>query len=525
MFQNQKTQSLSLAWRLGLGFACILLLLLIVAGLGRWSSGTLYGKMQEMTGPQAHKVRLVNDILASVNALGIHARSVVMLGEIDVKTAQVVAQKAQETQKHIELQESVLADLLKNTAASSEERQFFDSSLAAGKATLPLLQDAMKAALDGDSVSASISMMKSVAPREALWAQKLTAWVEMQSVQSAAATQDAEVTYSRANAISIGLVMLSVVLGMLIAWRITLSITLPIGRAVVVAERIANGDLTSQVQVYIHDETGRLLEAIAAMQDKLRTLVGQISSTASVIAANSSEVASGNFDLSNRTEQASNNLQGVASTLNTLSSTVEQSAVSVRQANQVATQASNLASLGGEQVAHVVSTMTEISTSSRKIADITAVIDGISFQTNILALNAAVEAARAGEQGRGFAVVAGEVRSLAGRAANAAREIKILINDSVERVQLGSAQVEKAGKTIDEMVTGVQQVCAIMGEITMTTQDQSDSITTVSHAVAQLDRVTQQNTALVEEGAAAADSLKSQASHLTGMVGAFKLTR
>ena len=230
------------------------------------------------------------------------------------------------------------------------------------------------------------------------------------------------------------LVLLAIGLGALIAWRITASITAPIGRAVVVAERIARGDLTSQVEVRIHDETGRLLEAIAAMQERLRTLVGEIGQTADSILVASSEVASGNLDLSQRTEQTSHNLQSAASSLVDLTGTVSQSADSARQANQLASTASDAATRGGEVVGQVVRTMDTISASSRKIADIISVIDGIAFQTNILALNAAVEAARAGEQGRGFAVVAGEVRNLAGRSAQAAREIKALIGTSVDQV-------------------------------------------------------------------------------------------
>ena len=321
------------------------------------------------------------------------------------------------------------------------------------------------------------------------------------------------------------LVLLAIGLGALIAWRITASITAPIGRAVVVVERIARGDLTSQVEVRIHDETGRLLEAIAAMQERLRTLVGEIGQTADSILVASSEVASGNLDLSQRTEQTSHNLQSAASSLVDLTGTVSQSADSARQAHQLASTASDAATRGGEVVGQVVRTMDTISASSRKIADIISVIDGIAFQTNILALNAAVEAARAGEQGRGFAVVAGEVRNLAGRSAQAAREIKALIGTSVDQVQEGSTLVNHAGKTIEELVQSVRRVSDIMGEITAATQEQSQRIGHVSQSVGALEEMTQQNAALVEEGAAAADSLKDQAGRLTQMVGTFRLSR
>ena len=303
------------------------------------------------------------------------------------------------------------------------------------------------------------------------------------------------------------LVLLAIGLGALIAWRITASITAPIGRAVVVAERIARGDLTSQVEVRIHDETGRLLEAIAAMQERLRTLVGEIGQTADSILVASSEVASGNLDLSQRTEQTSHNLQSAASSLVDLTGTVSQSADSARQAHQLASTASDAATRGGEVVGQVVRTMDTISASSRKIADIISVIDGIAFQTNILALNAAVEAARVGEQGRGFAVVAGEVRNLAGRAATAARVIKALIGASVQQVEQGGEQVHRAGSTMDELVGAVRKVSDIMAEITQSAQEQSQRIGQVSQSVGELEVMTQQNAALVEQGAAAADSL------------------
>ena len=394
-----------------------------------------------------------------------------------------------------------------------------------GRKARPELANAIKAADDGDTVSATLALMTRVAPGETAWRTKLGELIDLQNTLNAEATASAEQTQSQARLVGGLLVALAIGLGALIAWRITTSITAPIGRAVVVAERIARGDLTSQVEVRIHDETGRLLEAIAAMQERLRTLVGEIGQTADSILVASSEVASGNLDLSQRTEQTSHNLQSAASSLVELTGTVSQSADSARQANQLASTASDAATRGGEVVGQVVRTMDTISASSRKIADIISVIDGIAFQTNILALNAAVEAARAGEQGRGFAVVAGEVRNLAGRSANAAREIKALIGTSVDQVQEGSTLVNHAGKTIEELVLSVRRVSDIMGEITAATQEQSQRIGHVSQSVGALEEMTQQNAALVEEGAAAADSLKDQAGRLTQMVGTFRLSR
>ncbi|MEO7107965.1 MAG: methyl-accepting chemotaxis protein, partial [Rhodoferax sp.] len=360
---------------------------------------------------------------------------------------------------------------------------------------------------------------------ELAWNQKLAGMVELQYARSQEATQLAEQTQSQALFTGSALVAVALALGAFIAWRITLSITAPIGRAVVLAERIANGDLTSVVEVRINDETGRLLEAISTMQDKLRELVGNISVTAHNIESSSAEVASATLDLSQRTEVASHNLQSAAGNLENLNATVEQSADSARNANRLAATASETATRSGEVVGKVVQRMNDISTSSRKIADIISVIDGIAFQTNILALNAAVEAARAGEQGRGFAVVASEVRSLAGRAAASAKEIKTLIGNSTEHVEAGTALVAQAGLIIQDMVQSVKDVSTIVGEIAVATGEQSGRIGSVSQAVTQLDDTLQQNAAMVEESAAASENLKEQARNLTDIVSNFRLSR
>jgi methyl-accepting chemotaxis protein len=316
---------------------------------------------------------------------------------------------------------------------------------------------------------------------------------------------------------------LTLVLGTAIAWALTRSVTLPMRQVMADARRIAEGNLAVEVHVDRNDELGALQRTIDQTRRALSSMVGQICHASDSIGVASAEIAHGTQDLSRRTEQAAANLQQTASSMEQLTGTVKQSADSARQANQLAASASEVAVRGGVAVAQVVATMDDINASSKKIADIIGVIDGIAFQTNILALNAAVEAARAGEQGRGFAVVAGEVRNLAQRSAEAAKEIKSLIGASVEKVDSGSKLVANAGQTMQEIVGSVQRVTDIIGEITAASTEQSDGIGQVNTSVTQLDQMTQQNAALVEESAAAAESLKIQAQQLAQMVGRFRL--
>ena len=303
------------------------------------------------------------------------------------------------------------------------------------------------------------------------------------------------------------------------------SITGPLARAVHAADLVAAGDLTVQIQADSQDETGKLLQSLDKMQQALVRTVSTVRQNAESVASASAQIASGNHDLSARTESQASALEETAASMEELGSTVRQNADNARQANQLAVSASTVAVQGGEVVSQVVETMKGITTASNKIADIIGVIDGIAFQTNILALNAAVEAARAGEQGRGFAVVASEVRSLAGRSAEAAKEIKGLIGASVERVEQGNVQAERAGQTMTEVVNAIRRVTDIMGEISAASSEQSAGVSQVGEAVTQMDQATQQNAALVEQMAAAAGSLSGQARELVEAVAVFKLAQ
>ena len=333
----------------------------------------------------------------------------------------------------------------------------------------------------------------------------------------------ADATYATARATLIGLLVGIVAVGMLLALWVARSVSRPLIEAVGVARQVAAGDLTAHIVIQSQDETGQLMLALKDMNASLQRLVGQVRSGTDTIATASSQIAAGNQDLSSRTEEQASSLGETASSMEELTSTVKQNADNARQANTMALSSSSIAIEGGKVVSEVVGTMASINASSRKIVDIIAVIDGIAFQTNILALNAAVEAARAGEQGRGFAVVATEVRNLAQRSAAAAKDIKVLIGDSVEKVEEGSRLVDQAGRTMDDIVASITRVTDIMSEITAASSEQSAGIEQVNQAIAQMDQVTQQNAALVEEAAAAAESMQEQAASLSEVVSVFKL--
>ncbi|CAB3878288.1 methyl-accepting chemotaxis protein [Achromobacter animicus] len=329
--------------------------------------------------------------------------------------------------------------------------------------------------------------------------------------------------YGTVRAIMIALAVAGVAIGMLLGLLVTRGIVRPLTEAVSAARQVAAGDLTTDIRVVTRDETGDLMGALKAMNESLARIVKDVRDGCENIASASSQIAQGNADLSQRTEEQASSLEETAASMEELTSTVQQNANNASEADRLVSQASNVAVRGGEVVEGVVQTMSAISDSSRRIADITGVIDGIAFQTNILALNAAVEAARAGEQGRGFAVVAGEVRTLAQRSAVAAKEIKALIDESVTRVEGGSRQVDEAGRTMREVVDSVRQVATLVREISGASEEQSTGIGQVNQAVSQMDTVTQQNAALVEEAAAAAASMQEQATRLAQEVRRFKV--
>ncbi|MBL0140570.1 MAG: HAMP domain-containing protein [Betaproteobacteria bacterium] len=479
---------------------------------------------------------------ASSQALGqvyeVNVHSLVQLQKIDAllrevrfRVAGVVLDVMPYVGSNIHLQESrkEMASLWSEvTAAASgspsvEERQLLDE-MAKGWSGVQATLDKIEKAYGAHSSEQLTEVLESD------WAVVHKSFIKPLSSLLPLKEAGAKATYERSSALNATLTSASVVLAAVLIGLILVvviwvmrSITKSLDEAVNVARQVAGGDLTTAIVVDRRDELGKLLQALGEMQDALRRVVGDVRSSVQDIATASIEIAQGNADLSSRTEEQASSLEETASSMEELTSTVKQNAGNAQQANELAAGASSVAVRGGKVVSQVVETMDGISQSSRKIADIIGVIDGIAFQTNILALNAAVEAARAGEQGRGFAVVASEVRSLAQRSAEAAKEIKSLIQDSVGKVEFGARLVDEAGKTMDEIVTSVKRVTDIMTDITAASQEQSSGIMQVNRAITQMDQVTQQNAALVQEASAAAESLKGQSSRLSQAVAVFRL--
>ena len=510
----------SIGSRLSLGFGALLVLLVLVAGFSAITTLRLGGQVHEIVDVNNERSSLAYRMLDSMNAMAIQARSITLLTdakEIESELKSFEKSKA----SYLKFEKDLVANM---ASADPVAKKLTDDIAAAAAKMIPMISLAAKQGQEGANIDATMTLALQVRPAEVAWRKKVDELLDSQTKQNAATAAHATAGTRNALVIEAALVAAAIAICVIVAWRITRGIKGPIGRAVKVAERIAEGNLNNVVEQGGKDEIGRLLQAIAGMQDRLRGLVGEIRQTADSIQVASAEVATGNQDLSQRTEQAASNLQQTASSMEQLTGTVRQSADAAAQANQLAASAAEVAQRGGNVVAQVVTTMDAINASSKKISDIIGVIDGIAFQTNILALNAAVEAARAGEQGRGFAVVAGEVRSLAQRSAEAAREIKALIGNSVDKVETGSRLVTDAGSTMNEIVASVQRVTDIIGEITAASREQSTGLGQVNGAVTQLDQMTQQNAALVEESAAAAESLREQASRLAGLVSTFQLS-
>lgn len=375
----------------------------------------------------------------------------------------------------------------------------------------------------GDRAGATLTMNRETLPALDALQEPILALTKLQKQIVIDSSQEVRHRIQAASFLLIGLMLTGSLLGMGLAWFIARSITRPLSEAVHIARTVAAGDLTSMVEVTNKDECGQLLQSMQDMNTSLIKIVHHVRNGTELMATASHEIADGNMELSSRTEQQASALEETAASMEELASTVKHNFESGVHANRLAESAAQVAAKGGAVVGEVVHTMEAINLSSKKIADIIGVIDGIAFQTNILALNAAVEAARAGEQGRGFAVVASEVRSLAGRSAAAAKEIKTLITDSVSNVSDGCRLVEQAGSTMDEIVVHVRRVADLMGEITTASREQTTGIEQVNQAVGQMDTVTQQNAALVEEAAAATQELDHQANLLVQAVSAFKI--
>jgi len=502
--------------RLGAGFAAVLVLLIAITSISWWQLDHAAAAMRSIMREPLAKERLVADWYRAIHT-SVRRTTAVVKSADPALAAFFAPENAESSKRSSELQKGIEALL----STDAEKREF--AALGEVRKRYVAARDQIVAAKASDPDQAAKLFEQSFLPAGQAYLAGLQALLDLQRQQIDTASDNVEAATAAARRQLLILGALSLALGGFCAWSITRSVTQPLRHAVTQAQRVAQGDLSLITTSSATDETGQLLKALGEMQRSLSDMIRGIRASTDSIGTASGEIAAGNQDLSQRTENAASNLQQTASAMEQLTATVKHSADAARQADQLAASAAETAARGGSVVSQVVTTMEEINASSKKVVDIIAVIDGIAFQTNILALNAAVEAARAGEQGRGFAVVAGEVRTLAQRSAQAAKEIKGLIGASVERVDAGSHLVADAGRTMQEIVGSVQRVSDIIGEITAAASEQSQGIGQVNIAVAQLDQMTQQNAALVEESAAAAQSLRDQAESLAGSVRAFRL--
>jgi methyl-accepting chemotaxis protein len=506
-------KNLKIGTRMRLGFGLIFLMIVLMSCISLLSMSKIQQNFDYDAKVNNVKITALYELRQSVMEAIVAGRNMALSHEaatIERERQKLAAARAQYTR---------LFDQL-GAIVTPAERALLDQVAAARQ--LAVDQQKTVAAL-GDPEREAAMTISQVQPLQIKMMERieeLTAFIRKGADLS---REEAEKTLTAARWATILMAVLSMLFGSVIAWWVTRNIVIPLAAAVSLARRVAEGDLSSDIVVESSDETGQLMQALKDMNTSLVRIVGDVRSGSESISIATSQIAAGNFDLSQRTEEQASSLQQTTASLGELTSTVRHSFEGGQHANQVAAGAAEVAVRGGAVVMKMVQTMEAINVSSRKIADIISVIDGIAFQTNILALNAAVEAARAGEQGRGFAVVATEVRSLAGRSAEAAREIKKLIETSVGNVTEGCKLVEQAGSTMDEIVVSVRRVSDIMGELSSASQDQSTGIEQINQAMGQMDQVTQGNAALVEQAAAAAHSLEQQARALVGAVDIFKL--
>jgi len=506
--------------RLGMGFGVVCALLLVCIGMGLHSMGRIQDGLQEVADDRWPKISASTDLLGQTDAIAIALRNMMLNpdGADRQRQLEAIAKARQTVAQNIAQLERTMAD--------PREKELLQQVMAQRERYIAG-QEALIALIQGDRPDEARQYLSTqLRPVLASYKDAIAAMAHHESEGIAHDAREAADTYASARTLLITLGALALALAAALGWLITRGLLRELGgeprTAADLARSVAEGDFTRTVQLRAGDSES-LLAQLAAMQASLARVVAHVRSSSDSVAMASSEIAQGNQDLSARTESQASALEETAASMEQLGATVKQNADSARQANELARNASTVAVRGGEVVGQVVETMKGINDSSKKISDIISVIDGIAFQTNILALNAAVEAARAGEQGRGFAVVASEVRSLAGRSAEAAKEIKELINASVERVEQGSAMVDQAGTTMTEVVQSIRRVTDLMGEINAASTEQASGVAQVGEAVTQMDQATQQNAALVEEMAAAASSLRSQAQELVQSVAVFRL--
>jgi len=507
---------ISVGAKLGLAFFTVLLITTVLGVLAIVQLGRVNDTASDMGDNYLPSVRELQEVAKQATRYRTSEYRVALSEPAERKAA------VESSQKYLQLVEQHLAVYEKLPSSPEEVAMLkeFKSSWAAyvenGRAV------AAAALADDEAKMKKLLVVDGLAKfNETL--KDVDALVERNSKSSDVANALGDQIYANSRHLVIGMTVIAVLLGAALAWSITRQITQPLAASVELAEAVASGDLTRSLHVVGGDELAQLQGALLRMVAQLKNVVSQVRDGVDSVSSAASQIATGNHDLSARTEQTASNLEETASSMEELTGAVGQSADTARQANQLASTAAEAAARGGKVVGAVVQRMDQISDSSRKISDIISTIDGIAFQTNILALNAAVEAARAGEQGRGFAVVAGEVRTLAQRSAEAAKEIKTLIGRSVETVEAGAADVAEAGQSMEEIVSSVRRVTDLMAEIAAAAVEQRDGIAQVNQAVANLDQMTQQNAALVEESTAASSSLSDQARHLADVVAVFRV--